>query len=160
MQNISIWKEVGFLKDRLVAGGLAGIIAGLIQYAYGLTVKGLGLTDRIFGQFSDVIYTARIYTGVLGFILSVLTHSAVSLVAGVVFAYIIEKTSSRYYMLKGAGYGFILWFFLSGFGTIFRLPLFIDIPQISALTILVGAVIYGLVLAYTLKLIDKKSRLL
>ncbi len=148
------------MKDRLVAGGLAGIIAGLIQYAYGLIVLILGLTDRIFGQFSDIVFGGRVYSGILGIILSILTHLAVTISMGVLFAYIIEKTSSRYYILKSVGYGFVLWFFLSGFGTIFRLPLFVNIPAQPALVILVGAIIYGLALGYTLKMIDKKSNLL
>ena len=148
------------MKDRLVAGGLAGMIAGLIQYVYGLTVLQLGLTDRIFGQFSDIIFSGRVYTGLLGTVVSILTHLAVTLTLGVLFAYIIAKTSSRYYLLKGAGFGFLLWFFLTGFGNIFRLPLFVDIPVQSALVILAGAILYGLVLGYTLKLFDKKSSLL
>ncbi len=148
------------MKDRLVAGGLAGIIAGLIQFGYGMIVKSLGLTDRIFGQFSDIVFGGRVYTGPLGFILGILTHLAVTITFGVLFAYIIEKTSSRYYIIKSVGYGFLLWFFLSGFGTVLRLPLFEYIPAQPALVILVGAIIYGLALGYTLKIIDKKSNLL
>jgi hypothetical protein len=148
------------VKDRLVAGGLAGIIAGLIQYVYGLIVLKLGLTDRIFGQYSDVLFSNRVYTGFLGAIMSILTHLAVTLITGVLFAYIIEKTSSRYYLLKGAGYGFVLWFLLSSFGTIYKMPLFTDIPAQSALVVLVGAIIYGIALAYILKIMDRKSSLL
>ena len=148
------------MKDRLVAGGLSGAIAGLVQYAYGLLALNLGLTDRIFGQFSDVIFAGRVYTGTLGFVLSVLTHLAVTIPLGILFAYIIALTSSRYLLIKSVGFGFLLWFFLSGFGAILRLPLFIDMPEQPALVILVGAVIYGIVLGYALKILDKRSYLL
>lgn len=148
------------MKDRLVAGGLAGVIAGIIQFGYGMAALHLGITDRIFGQFSDIIFGGQLYRGPLGLLLSILTHLAVTLSLGVLFAYIIAKTSSRYYLVKSIGYGFLLWFFLSGFGTIFRLPLFSGIPIQPALVILVGAILYGLVLGYTLKIIDKKSKLL
>jgi len=148
------------MKDRLVAGGLAGIIAGIIQYGYGMVALRLGITDRIFGQFSDIIFGGLVYSGILGTIISLLTHLAVTITFGVIFAYIIAKTSSRYYLLKSIGYGLLLWFFLSGFGAILRLPLFWHIPVQPALVVLGGAIIYGLALGYTLKLIDKKSELL
>lgn len=44
------------MKDRLVAGGLAGMIAGLIEYAYGLIMRRLGFTDRIL---SNLAYYQR-----------------------------------------------------------------------------------------------------
>jgi uncharacterized membrane protein YagU involved in acid resistance len=148
------------MKDRLIAGGLAGIIAGLIQYVYGLATQALGFTDRSFGQFSEVVLNLHVYEGILGFIIGVLSHMAVALIFGVLFAYIIAKTSSRYYIIKGAMYGLVLWFLLSGFGSVLRLPNFTKVPPTSELDILVGAVLYGLVLAYTLKLLDKKTRIL
>ena len=148
------------MKDRLVAGGLAGMIAGLIEYAYGLIMRRLEFTDRIFGQFSDIVFGGLVYGGIVGAVISLLTHLAVTITFGVLFAYIIQKTSSRYYLIKSLGYGFLLWFFLSGFGTIFRLPLFEDIPAQPALVILGGAIIYGLALGYTLKIIDRKGKLL
>ncbi len=148
------------MKDRLVAGGLAGIIAGLIQYVYGLLTEAIGFTDRSFGQFSEIVLSSRVYTGVLGFIIGLVSHIAVAIMFGVIFAYIIAKTSSRYYLLKGAGYGLVLWFLLSGFGTVARLPLFEDIPPLDASDILIGSILYGLVLAYTLKLLEKKTKLL
>jgi len=79
---------------------------------------------------------------------------------GVLFAYIILLTSHRYYVLKGLGYGAILWFLLMGFGTIFNLAQFQDIPPTPALTTFIGALIYGIVLAYNLKIIDKNTHLL
>ena len=148
------------MKDRLVAGGLAGMIAGFIQYAYGLITEAIGITDRAFGQFSEIVLSSRIYTGVLGFVIGLLAHLAVTIMFGVLFAYLIEKSSSRYYLLKGAGYGLVLWFLLSGFGTVARLPLFEDIPPLAALDILIGSLLYGVTLGYVLKIIDKKSNLL
>ena len=148
------------MKDRLVAGGLSGIIAGLIEYIFSIFLKALGWTDRYYGQFSDIIFNNRVYTGILGTILSILTHLALTTVLGVIFVYILAWTSSRYYLLKGAGYGFVLWFSLSGLGTIFRMPLFIDIPEKTAFSLLAGALVFGLTLAYSLRLMDRKSALL
>ncbi|MCW3489896.1 hypothetical protein [Dethiobacter alkaliphilus] len=148
------------MKDRLVAGGVGGAIAGIIQYGYGLLAKSLGLTDRIFGQFSEVVLSSRVYTGTLGIIVGILSHLAVTVMFGVAFAYIIEKTSSRYLLIKATGYALVLWFLLSGFGTIFSLPLFEDIPPQPALVTLIGSFVYSIILAVTLKLFDNKTSLL
>lgn len=147
------------MRDWLVAGGLSGIIAGLVEYIFGISLMALGWADRSYGQFSDIVFNNRVYTGVWGTILSILTHLAVTTVLGVIFAYILVWTSSRYYLLKGAGYGFVLWFSLSGLGTIFRLPLFIGVPESTAFSLLAGAQVFGLMLAYTLRLVDRKRAL-
>lgn len=147
-------------KDRFVAGGTAGAIAGLIQDVYGSSMKALGFTDRSFADFSEIILSSRVYTGLLGTIVGIVAHLAVGILLGIIFAYIIQLTSSRYIILKGFGYGLITWFLLSGFGTIYKLPLFSDIPPGPALTTLVGALLYGLTLAFTLKLLDKRTNLL
>ncbi len=72
----------------------------------------------------------------------------------------IKLTSSNYYLLKGLGFGVVWWMLLVGFGTIFRLPVVSPIPPSPALSTLVGAAIYGLATAYTLGILDKKTKLL
>lgn len=147
-------------KDRLIAGAIAGLIAAFIQNIYGWITQAVGLTDRSFYQFAEIVLSSRIYPGTLGFITGLIAHLAVGVMLGIIFAYAIYLTSSHYIVLKGFGYGLITWFLLSGFGTIFRLPLFEDIPPGPALVTLIGALLYGFVLAYTLKLIDQKTGLL
>ncbi len=148
------------MKDRLVAGGLAGIIGAIVQNIYGFAVKGLRLTDRTFADFAEVIVTFKSFEGIIAFIVGLIAHLIVGLIFGIIFAYVIAATSSRYYLIKGVAYGAVLWFLLLGFGTIFKLPLFKEIPPNAALFTLVGAVLYGLVTAYSLRLLDAKTRLL
>ncbi len=148
------------VKDRLVAGGLAGIIGAALQQAYGLTAKAIGITDRAFIDFAEILVLSRIFTGPLAFIVSSIAHLIVGLFLGAIFVYVIKLTSSNYYLLKGLGYGVVWWMLLMGFGTIFRLPVFSPIPPYAALSTLVGAAIYGLVTAYTLGILDKKTKLL
>ena len=78
---------------------------------------------------------------------------------GVVFVYLIKKTSSTYLYLKGIGLGITIWFFSLGIGTLYRIPLFTDIPPIPALTTFVGALIWGLVTAFSLIMIEKKTEM-
>ena len=148
------------MKDRLIAGGLAGLAAGITQNIYGVFVKGLGITDRAFSDFAAVVVMHTIQPSLVAGIVGFISHLIVGVMFGVIFAYIILLTSSRYFLLKGLGYGAVLWFLLMGFGTIFDLPLFSNIPPVPALTTFIGALIYGFAVAYSLKLIDKNSSLL
>jgi uncharacterized membrane protein YagU involved in acid resistance len=146
------------LKDRLLAGGIAGLIATVVQNIYGLTINAVGLTDRTFEDFAEIMITFKSYTGIAAFIVGVMAHLAVGLIFGVIFAYLIKETSSKYYIAKGLGYGLVLWFLLSGFGTIFRLPFFKNIPPGPALYDLVGGLLFGFVLAYALKILDARTK--
>ncbi len=148
------------LKDRLIAGGLAGLIAGVIQNAYGAIVKAVGITDRSFSDFAEVLVMNKTAQTITGGIVGFIGHIIVGIMFGVLFSYIIFLTSHKYNLLKGVGYGAILWFLLMGFGTIFNLTQFKDIPPVPALTTFIGALIYGVALAYSLKMIDQKTRLL
>jgi len=148
------------MKDRLVAGGVAGLIAIIISNIYGLTSKALGFTDRIFIDFAKVLIMFKPYKGSLGFIVGEIAILTIGVLWGVVYAYIIKITSSRYNILKGWGYGLLLWMLLSGFGTIFDLPLFKDIPPHAAINNIIESSIYGLVTAYALSVLDQETKLL
>ena len=149
-------------KDRFVAGGIAGFVASIICDIVGVIYKSLGWTDRTFNDYATVILTYQIYSkeGIFGLILSIITHAAVCMIFGVIFAYIIMFTSSNYLYIKGLGYGLVIWLLLNTFGTILNLPLFRNMPLIAAYSTLSTALIYGFIISLTLKLIDKKMHLL
>ena len=148
------------LSDRLVAGGVAGFIAIIISNIYGVFSKAMGFTDRIFIDFAKVLIMYKPYKGFLGFLVGEIAILTVGIFWGVAYAYIIKMTSSRFNLLKGWGYGAILWMLLSGFGTIFDLPMFKDIPPHDAFNNFIESSIYGLVTAYALSVLDRETKLL
>ena len=149
-------------KDRFVAGGIAGFVASITCDIVGVIYKSLGWTDRTFNDYATVILTYQIYSkeGIFGLILSIITHAAVCMIFGVIFAYIIMFTSSNYLYIKGLGYSLVIWLLLNTFGTILNLPLFRNMPLIAAYSTLSTALIYGFIISLTLKLIDKNMHLL
>lgn len=149
-----------FVKDRLIAGGLAGIIGAAVQQAYGLTVKAIGITDRAFIDFAEVLVLSKKFVGPLAFFVGSISHLIVGLFLGVIFAYIIRLTSSNYLLFKGFGYGVVWWMLLMGFGTIFRLPVFSPIPPYAAVSTLVGAAVFGLATAFSLGILEKRTKIL
>lgn len=149
-------------KDRFVAGGIAGFIASVICDIVGILYKSLGWTDRTFNDYATIMLTYQVYSkeGVFGLILSIISHSAVCIILGVIFAYIIMFTSSNYLYIKGLGYSLVIWLLLNSFGTILNLPLFRKMPLNAAYSTLSTALIYGLVISLTLKIIERKMHLL
>jgi hypothetical protein len=147
-------------KDRLIGGAFSGVIAATIQAGYGYIVKGLKLTDRAFVDFSKTFFMYKNYHGLYGEIMGIIIHLALGAVWGVGFAYLIKLTSSRYYYIKGFGYGVVLWLFIGTAGTVLHIPLFIDVPPYAVLSTLIGGLVFGFVNAYILKVLEKKTNLI
>ena len=63
-------------------------------------------------------------------------------------------------LTKECFFGTVLWFLLTGFGTMWRLPVFHEMPTYAAYSSLIGALIYGIALAYSMKLLEKYTDLL
>ncbi len=146
------------MKDRLVAGSVAGACGALVQELYAIILKTLGFSDRTYGDMALILVSQNMNEGVL--LIEIIANAAVGLFFGAVLAYILMLTTSRYYLLKGIFYGIVLWLILSGFGSIFDLPKFKGTPPDIALITLIGSIIYGIVTAYTLKLLESKTKLL
>src|SRR5680860_76747 len=149
-------------KDRLVAGGIAGIVGSIACDVLGVIYKSLGWTDRAFYDNATILLTNQIYSdeGIYGSILAIISHIAVCLIFGVIFAYLILLTTSNYLYIKGLGFGLVLWILLHGFGTIFNLALFTKMPLNVAYATLSFSLVYGFMISLTLKIIEKKSELL
>lgn len=149
-------------KDPLVAGGIAGAAASITCDLVGVVYKSLGWTDRAFVDYATIVLTYQTYAdeGFLGLVLSMITHAAVCIIFGVIFAYMLLLTSSNYLYLKGLGYSLVIWLSLNSFGTLLDLPLFRNMPLHVAYSTLSTALIYGIMVSFTLRVIDKKMHLL
>ncbi|KUO53408.1 MAG: hypothetical protein APF76_09205 [Desulfitibacter sp. BRH_c19] len=146
-------------SDRATAGAIAGILGAITQDIYGLTVKGIGLTDRAFIDFAKVIAFRTATSGTLSFITGLVVHLTLGMMFGLLFSYIISMTSSNFYYYKAIGYSAGLWFWTLAVGSMVNLPLFAGIPVISQITTFVGALIFGLAMAYSLKLLENKTEI-
>lgn len=149
-------------KDRLVAGGIAGLTGSITCDFVGIIYKSLEWTDRAFVDYATILLTYQTYSdeGILGLIISMITHAAVCIGFGVIFAYLIKYTSSNYLYIKALGYSLVIWLSLNAFGTILNLPLFRNLPLNVAYSTLSTALIYGTMTAFTLKIIEKRMNLL
>lgn len=148
------------MKDRLTASALAGLIGALVQDVYDVIILSLKITDRVYTDFGKIIIMFKPYKGLEALIVGILAHFTICIIFGAAFGYISKLTSPRFYLLKGASFGAVVWFLLQGIGTLYDLPLFKDVPPRPALSMFIGAIIYGLVVAYTFRYFYKKTELL
>lgn len=147
------------MEDRLVVGGLAGLTGAAVQNIYSYVIKSLNLATYTYSDFASTILTNRVYTDPVGVVAGFLAYLSVGVILGVLFAYLLSATSSNYLYIKGLLYGFVLWFILTGFGTIFNLATFRGLSPVSALSILVGGLLFGVTLAAVLEMLDHKTTL-
>ena len=147
------------MKDRMVAGGVAGLIGAAVQNIYSYVMVGLNLAQFTYSDFATSVLTNRVYSDSLGLVAGFVAYLSVGVILGILFAYLISATSNDYLYVKGLFYGFILWFLLTGFGTAFRLPAFLNLPPVSTLSILVGGLIFGVITAFVLKQLDHETAL-
>lgn len=139
------------MRDRAILGGISGIVGSVFCTLYEVIAERLKITDRSFLDYTAALVADKVHPGTLGFTVGFLAQAAVGLMFGVAFVYLTKTISSRYYLLKGLGYGFILWLLLSGFGIIFKLPAIMDIPPTASLFDLTNSLLYGLITAYNIK---------
>jgi len=120
-------------NDRITGGAIAGIIGAIVQDVYGIIVKATGLTKVAFIDFAKVIAFGKPTPGIIATITGTLAHLTLEMILGTIFALIIMKSSSKYFLLKSLGYGAALSF--------------------------IGALVFGLFNGYALKLIQDKTSL-
>lgn len=77
-------------------------------------------------------------------------------VLGIIFAYLIPLVTSQAYLLKGLIYGIVIGFIIYAVPTLFQLPYIGKHSLATVVSNHTGGAIWGLVMAKTLYLLDKK----
>ncbi|MCR6544885.1 hypothetical protein [Dehalobacterium formicoaceticum] len=139
------------MRYKITPGILSGLIGAVVVGFVGMALKAMGVSDRIYIDLAKTIILSEPKPGLAALIVGWLAHLTIGSVLGAVVCFFISMTSSRFWILKSWGIGILSWFVLLAMGTITRLPLFGDIPAKAALTLFVGAALWGLTNIYALK---------
>lgn len=75
---------------------------------------------------------------------------------GVLYYAVIPKESNQNYLIKGWLYGVAVWLFLCTMGMIYKIPYFTKTSWQTTNSDFITSSIYGVVLAWSLRLLDKK----
>jgi uncharacterized membrane protein YagU involved in acid resistance len=75
---------------------------------------------------------------------------------GVVYYAVIPKNTNKNYLIKGWLYGVSIWLFLCTMGMVYKIPYFTKTPWQTTNSDFITSSIYGIVLASSLRFLDKK----
>lgn len=139
------------IRDTTLAGAISGLVGAICGSILGHLLQWLGLTDRTFHDLAQVFILAKAYPNALGYLIGTLAHFGVAGLNGTIFAHFVMATSRKYLLLKGTFLGVTMWLFFVGFGNFFRMPLFSNMPLLSALAIYICSATYGLTMSFTFK---------
>lgn len=143
------------MKDRLVNGIIAGILAGIGMNIINYPAYLLNLSTIRYLDWAGILIFGRRPVAIWEAVFAQLVQIAFSAFVGVVFAYLIPTVSSRYYIVKGIFFGIISWFFIYAAGIALRLPFLTLIPFRTSLINFISSIVFGLVLAESLRRLDK-----
>jgi hypothetical protein len=144
------------LKDKLTIGFIEGIIGGVIMNLFDLILVGFHWADVRYIDYAAVFIFGNKPVFWFDTVLALLVHVIFTGLLGIVFAYLMDYISSKYYLLKGGYYGAVAWFTFYVIAFLHKVPLFIKTSWPTAVSDLVSSIVYGLVLAETLRRLMQK----
>jgi len=138
------------------AGAFAGVLADLLSL---LTYNLLRITNWRFLDFAGLLIFGRRPAGAAEIIISVMGQVFFSAAMGVLFALLLPFVTSRYYWLKGWFFGVLIWFSVYTVVHLFQIPQLRELDLGTVSSNLLKASLFGLVLAWSLARLAKKSNL-
>ena len=146
------------INDTFTKGVICGISGALVQNILAFVAKLLGLTDTLYIDVAYAVLFNLTFKGILPVIVSLIGHLVIDSFWGIIFAFLIEYTSSKFYIFKGIVFGCGIWFLVRVIITkIFQLPVLAKNCPKTALFFLFGAAMFGLTIALVLKFLDDKK---
>lgn len=146
------------LSDRFLRGLLAGFIAAVVMSGLNLAaffILGADVTRRYYNFVSALVFVRRADT-VGEHIFSQIVQLGHGAFMGAIFAYFILGTKSKNHLIKGWIYGMLVLFSVYAMLAVTKLNEILPIDLSIALTHSVTSSVYGIVLAWTLRILDER----
>lgn len=146
--------------DRFSRGLVAGLAGGVSMNIWSLiSYHVLHIADRRYLDWASVLLFGHLPINITQTVYAQITQLIWSGFLGVVFAYLIPAVTSRGYILKGAVWGFVTGFVLYSIAILIRMPYFAKIETGTSISQFIGGLIWGTILAYTLRLMDSTPKI-
>ncbi len=147
------------LKDRVLLGGIAGILAIITRDIYSLLAKYIGLAKfYVWSITADLFMDKKYVASFLGHIVGILGDIAFGMMVGVVFDYFIKRTNTKNFLIKSWGMGMAYWLLLFGI-LLHTLPgSHTTVPEdaLSNFSAFIGHSIFGISLGIYAQILLKK----
>lgn len=146
---------IKLIKDSIVNGAIIGTAGAAVQILYSFALKAFGYQGLVYIDYGQALLFMNIYPGSLFYGLGIIAHWIWDIIIGVIFVYLIQRSFEYYLYPKGIIYGVAIWFFIGAGVSLFRMPVIHKYYPGSEPYIFIGSILYGLVVAYTFKLLMK-----
>lgn len=144
------------LRDRLLRGFIAGILAGIVLDVTNIVSFSFGITELSFLDWSSAFFFGFRPTSSLGVVFPVLLHLFFAGLAGVLFVYFLAGVKRGNPYLKGVLFSLAVWVSI---GAVNQILTGKPVPPLDSGTLIsniVAITAYGLVLAFTTKWLDER----
>lgn len=146
------------MKDRLVWGFLAGVIARIPALIFGLTAVSLQWTTLRWAHFAAILVYGHNIRNLSENIFATLITFFFCGFLGANFIRLIPRISCGNYLFKGWFFGASFWLFAFVTMTLFKVPGFVSVPLNSIISNFIEASIWGLSLGYCLRRFDNRFK--
>jgi len=145
--------------DRFTKGLLAGISGGIVMNIWDfISYYGLRLSTDRYLDWAAIILLGDIPASLFGTIFSLVVQILFAGFVGVIFIYLYSLVNSSNYLLKGGAGGFAAAFILYAIPVVYKMPYLSKTPVATAFSHMIGAIIWGLVLAQMLHWLDRTNK--
>lgn len=140
------------MKDRMLRGFAAGVVAGLVANAVSLVDGWAGLTTLRYIDWTAIGifgHAPPFTTGELlwAFVAQIWFNGLL----GVVFAYLVLLIGSDHLLFRGWMFSGVIWFVIYSVSTMFRIEGIVPLPLKTVISNFLIASIYGVGLGYSLR---------
>lgn len=146
------------MRDRFTRGFIAGLAAGIVMNIFSFLSFALNWVEVRFLDWAGMFIFGRQPEGVVEVTLSLTGQLFFTALLGVIFAYLVSITSSKNYIFKGLTFGLAVWFSTYAIAILFRVPTLTRFGVDTVTSNIVGALLYGLVLALMQKWLEERIK--
>ncbi len=144
------------MRDRFTIGFIAGIAGGIVQVVIDFALEAFHLGKIRYLDYAAIIIYGNKPTFWFDTVFAQLMYIGFTGFAGIMFAYLIMKVSSKNYLLKGWLFAIGFWFSIYAVGMMYKVPLMYKVPWQEAVSNFISTSFFGLVSAGVFHQLTKK----
>lgn len=148
--------RVGLLEDRFMQGLIAGAVGWIPQMIFTQTLFYFKVTKLRYLDFAAILGFNNHPNGLLQSLIAEFIVLSFLSFLGAIFALLVKVIASPFLMVKGVIFGGVVWFLIYAVMTLFKLEKIYPVDFATGISNLIGALIWGGVMAWTLLLINCK----
>ncbi|MGE5605287.1 MAG: hypothetical protein ACM3YE_06300 [Bacteroidota bacterium] len=146
------------MEEKISNGAIAGIIAGILKdIPDAILHNSLKITSITFWDYAGTITLGRHPHGFFESSYSFFFEVIFSTFLGILFVNFTTHFNRKHYLLWGAFYGGIIWFFIRSIVVVSRIESLITMDFLTSLVNSINSIIYGIILGFFIVYFEKKK---